>query len=238
MKKALVIVLMVGLLVIGVGYFTFNGRGNLAYAPAPPADPTANWSREQREAVNVMDDLLGQLRAGKIAYTAPTEVDSKGEIEVGAAVGVEASSEELIAELEKHFPAIGVFDDSLQVSEVMVGTIESRGFDFYPPDPIVQIVSAQQPTVWRWRGVPKETGEQTIVVTMSARLKLNDQLQTDRLVETWRTKITVKVSVWDLVVGFVVEHIEFVWGSLLLPLIVLAWKWLQSKKKLSRSDPS
>lgn len=184
--------------------------------------------------VEVLDRILSRLRKGTIQYTAPDEVSIKGEIEIGAVIGVNITSEQLTNELRNHFPTVAIESDTLSVSEVMVGAIESRGFEFSPKEPVAQVVSNSNPTIWRWRGVPKEAGEQPVVVTMSARLKVNDTLSADRLVETWRTVIVVRVSWWDLLWRFLLDHIEWVWGSLLVPLAGVIWKLLKSKS--NRSD--
>ncbi|MDT4794046.1 hypothetical protein FQZ97_265830 [compost metagenome] len=176
-----------------------------------------------------LDRMISRLVRGEIQYTAPSEVSIKGEVEIGVAIGVNTPSEELESELREHFPSVAIESDSIRVAEEMVGSIESRGFDFFPDEPVVNVVSNSAPTIWRWRGVPKEAGEHTVVITMSARLKANGVIVADRLVDTWRKKIVVKVSIWDLVWSWVLKNHQWVWGALILPALAYIGKLIRSK---------
>lgn len=180
------------------------------------------------DIVIALDRIISRLRKGNIQYTAPSEVSDRGQVEIGAIIGIDISEKELTEELRKHFPTVSIESDTLSVAEIMVGSIKSRGFDFTPSEPVARVVSNVAPTVWHWVGVPKEVGPQTVILTMNARLKVNGELIADQLVETWRKEIVVKVSYWDLILNWFLDNIEWAWGALVLPVLVIFRKKILS----------
>jgi len=75
----------------------------------------------------------------------------------------------------------------------MSAVLKSSGFEIIKLTPETQAISFEEITDWKWEITPIKRGEQTLYLTISAILFVNEE-RTPRKIESYRKKIYIKVT--------------------------------------------
>jgi len=80
---------------------------------------------------------------------------------------------------------------------------------------------------WRWHVTPKESGRQQLVATVSAHLLLPGRQEVTRSVLTLERDVDVSFNFID----FINNHLEWLWGALIVPLAGWFFALFQRRRK-------
>jgi hypothetical protein len=94
-------------------------------------------------------------------------------------------------------------------------------------DSAEQVISATDPTLWRWSVTAKKVGSQTLELVVYRLVKYDNQ-DFWREVQTYDADIKVQVTPLQQL-----QSLDWEWiaGAILIPLAVALWGWLRSRKK-------
>lgn len=183
--------------------------------PPPGAPPGPDGIAPRRGDVpETVDELLAQLRSANAAFDAPTSM-TLGDVEELELV---VSRRRSIEDLEDDIDDAGgqVEGEQIRVSEAMEAALVGNGFDIRPITPAVQLVAGAGVTRWAWSVEPSEHGEQRLHLTLSALFTRNG-VDRPYTIRTFARTLEVEVSLQERVSGFVEDHWEWLWATLLVP---------------------
>jgi hypothetical protein len=206
-------------------------------SPLSPSTPPSPTSSIKLNIDKIIQDVLDQLSVGKILFNVPEEMK----------VGETERIEVRIAKI-----ATKDFDSNLtgrgkpQVEPTKFGAetkveLVGNSFDIKGISTGWQVVGGKEPTEWSWDVTPNESGEQTLSIIVTVRVKIPDQgIDSVKNYPVEIKKIKVKINPIKSGVNFVKNNVVN-----LLPLIfgpasivgIVGWVIAKRKqKKLSQSS--
>ena len=117
----------------------------------------------------------------------------------------------------------------IRVADQMSAVLDSAGFEIKELTPKIQAISFEEITDWKWEITPIKRGEQTLYLTISAILFVNEA-RTPRMIESFKKEIYIKVTFIQLLGSVIKAKWEWLWGVILEPLIIWIWKKWKGKK--------
>ena len=201
----------------------------------PGPDSELAKMRELREQIEA-------LPKGNIVLTGPAKM-TVGDVQtVSARVGVAVLMEKL-----RLPPRAGnqAAEAELHVSSEMAATLvaSSGGFEIIPKTPERQSVAEGLPTEWLWQVQAKKDGEQELLATLYALVRVGDTEQRER-VESYTHKIAVAVrpQTWGEWLGAMSQEVDAVKGIVLglgaTATAVLGWfGWMAHRNKKAKGVP-
>ena len=176
-------------------------------APAAAADAGPDY--------DALDKALARLRQASIAYDVPQEMDIDDTRVLRLLISLAATVDDLKKALNDGQPG-GVDGATVKVSPVMEAHLSGPGFKIAADTNEEQPVGAQATTEWRWQIAPQQSGEQLLALVLNARVSI-DGSNTEYMIRSWDKTIKVRVTAWSRVLGFVSEHVEWLWGLIVVP---------------------
>ena len=89
--------------------------------------------------------------------------------------------------------------------------------------------SSRDITVWRWNVTAIRPHKQILHLTLSAILRM-DGSDTEQMLTTFEKEIEVEVALFQHFGKFYDNNWQWLWGTILLPIIIWIWKLRKSKK--------
>jgi tetratricopeptide (TPR) repeat protein len=206
-------------------------------APSPPPPPPAAEPAPAAPApYDELDHVLASMRTTPIAYDPPA-VMSVGETRLLTLVMSPSSSVDAI---EKTLRARGAADpqgETVRYAPRMEAHLAGAGFKIDGVTPDTQAVSASAPTEWRWQITAEKEGVQALELSLNALVTIAGG-DTEYAVKTFDRPIHVQVTPGAKVKAFVSEHVEWLFGLIVVPVAGLFWKKLRPRSSRPRSDQS
>jgi hypothetical protein len=142
-------------------------------------------------ASSALDEVLGKLVAGNIAFNTPEHVRLGKPQIIEAKLAVSLSGDALIAQLNE----AGKKEKArIQVADRMAATLSGgAAFDVSPSGPQQQLISHTQVTTWTWEVTAKQPGTQYLLLSVDAILTVDGKEGT-RNINTFTRKIEVEVA--------------------------------------------
>jgi hypothetical protein len=182
-----------------------------------------------------VDEARKQLPLGPVVFNVPTPVDIDDDCpcRIDAIVSaIDEDPKKLESAIKSENPAAKNFQSAkIRVSPRMVASLSASpdDFDVNPKGDQEQDVGFGEPANWTWTIVPKTWGPHVLMLTMKANVMINGKAEAVSL-KTFSKPILVAVTPFGRAKHLADNHIEFVWGSFLLPFLgFLGWLW---KKKI------
>jgi hypothetical protein len=192
-----------------------------------------NESGGSRELPYYVDSVLENMAQGNIAFNAP---DSMMELGHALTVQLLLDSSRPIEELqrmiqERMIDESGVIEGyQIRISETMEARLTGKGFQITAITPEEQPVSTKEPTEWKWDITAIEYGTQRLHLTLSAILFFQGDKKT-RSIKTFDKIILVKVSFCKRITSFIGKNWQWLWTTLLIPIVSWLWKRKKQDKK-------
>jgi hypothetical protein len=205
-----------------------------AGAKLPPETPTPT-SSPKLNIDKIVQDTLDQLSVGKILFNVPEEmkVGETERIEVRIAKAVTNNFDYKLQGRGK--PVI----ENIKFGTITEVKLEGNSFDIKGISTGSQIVGAKEYTEWSWNVTPKESGEQTLSLIVSVKIKI-PQLEIDSVknypIEVKKIKVEVNpvYSAKDLLINKWSDIFPIIFGSGSIAGVV---GWIIAKrKKLKKSN--
>lgn len=180
----------------------------------PPA------SNEPKDRLAAIDEILGGLDVGHIAFNAPNRMAIDEPTTIQLVLGVKKTLEEL----KKQITAQGEkIEAEVRVSDRMEARLSGSDFSITALTPGVQLVSRNEATEWKWEVTPKKSGKHVLHLTLDVLLNIEGSIAARNL-RTFDREIEVQVS-WSTVArDFVKDNWQWLWATVLVPLAPWIWK--------------
>ena len=191
---------------------------------APPPPPTAF----RRSTLGAIDRELARRELANIAFNAPRA------LHLGEATDIQLllSPTETRAKLQSRLTAIGDrVGARLRVTNTMEARLTGRGFEIEAITPELQAVAKTGVTEWRWEIEPTRTGTRRLHLTLSAIIDV-DGASVPRTIRVFDQTLTIRVTWFDQLSGFVGDNWQWLWTTIAVPLFL--WLWATRKRWLWR----
>lgn len=206
-----------------------SGHGRMA--PSPSVAPKPASSLEE------VDAALQKLDWGQMAFDVPEKLRLEQTALVHLLISPAHTAEQLTNAIrEQTNEAVKIESARIQISGMMEAKLVGSAFEIQPITPEApQMVSRSEPTEWKWEIRPRQSGQQSLHLTLNAIIRFDDQ-ERPRVIRTFDRVIHVDVAPvantpWRLPVAVIA-------GALIvLGLGATLYRWLQNRKRaaLSRS---
>jgi hypothetical protein len=120
---------------------------------------------------------------------------------------------------------------TVRLTNRMKAELAGPGFRIYPLTSDEQAVNSRDTTVWKWNVTAIRPHKQKLHLTLSAILRLSGS-DTVQMLTTFEKEIEVEVAFTQHLGKFYRQNWQWLWGTLLIPIIL--WIWNSRKTKKSR----
>jgi hypothetical protein len=174
-----------------------------------------------------VDKALKSFVEGGIAFNTPKEIQWNNTAVIELFLSPSLSIDELKDKITEAGEREGA---KIRVAPTMSAVLESSGFEIKEFQDKIQGISSVEATKWEWEITPIKRGEQTLCLTISALLSVNGERTPRKIVPTYKKKIYIKVTFIQQLGFFIKDKWDWLWGVILIPLIIWTWKKWKSKK--------
>jgi hypothetical protein len=204
----------------GGGGGTGGGGGSGGDGIGPPPTSTAPS----------VDDLLAELKSASAAFNSPASMNLGDATEVELLVSRDLS----VAELQTELEGGDLGGEQVRVSETMEAQLAGVGFAIQQITPAVQLVGGGGTTRWKWAVEAEESGRQRLHLTLSAIVDRNGR---DRqyTIRTFARTLDVDVTLQDRLNGFFGDNWQWLWATLLVPLV--GWLLQRHRHRKTAAEP-
>jgi hypothetical protein len=200
----------------------------VAVAPIPPPPPPPPPA--PAPGIHTVDEILDSMAEGNLAFNTPPSlvVDERTDVELLL------SLEESIDALRERIEAAGTVEGArVRLAPRMQARLTGRGFAITAISDELQAVAAREPTRWRWEIEAKDSGDQSLHLTLSALLDVAGR-ETPRTLRTFDRAIHVRVTTGQRITRFVGGNWQWLWSVVLIP--VAGWalaRWRSRRRSTS-----
>jgi hypothetical protein len=203
-------------------------RGPLHHRkPVAPPKPVEKTPEEK------LEDAVGRLKTGGLAYSFPEKMKTGQREDVVASIG---SDKVPMVVLKEHVPAENgqeVKTEQTPVTPKMKMTLTSADFDITPQSSDEQMVVGSTPTTWRWTIAPRHSGK--LHLHLAAIIELEDLKQDYTTVDR---DVAVQVDPMDAAEKFIENNWQWLLsGSGGVAVAGAMWKLFKRKKEDEDNDP-
>jgi hypothetical protein len=172
-----------------------------------------------------VDSILERLPKGTVAYNAPEEMalGEQATIQVALSLRLADDLKELIATPGEKLTARVKMDNRIEAH------LQGDGFKITSIGSELRPVPGNDVTRWEWEVRPTEPGQQALRLTVSV-LPNVDERRPPRMLETFDTDIDVKVAWWQQPILFAGRNWQWLWTTLLVPLVGWGWHRYRPRK--------
>ena len=200
----------------------------------PEAGPTEPSPPTPSSPGVVVQKELERLAAGRIAYNPPTEmtVDKTERVEVRISM-------DMAAPLTTGLKGPGTPTvESIPVSCFMKVRLVGEAFSIVEFSSEEQVVPTQGFTEWAWDVTPKQAGDRTLSLIVTARVKA-PEAEGEKDLPIIERQIHVKVNPGSMVSAFFRNNRVWIFPAVLVPLAAALgrWLWEWQKRRKRPGDP-
>lgn len=177
----------------------------LAAAPAPANIPSSQ-----------ADDIIHQLTLANMVIVVPPAANINEKVLVHLLIDTQRDPATDMVTRERLTRA------RVLISKIVNASLVSSGFDVAPITPTRQAISPSQPTTWVWELTPREEGTHSVHVSLNAIVTVGDD-KAERSIRTFDHEVDVTITTTQWVVRFFHNHWEWLFGTILIPIIGVAW---------------
>ena len=231
------------LLVTGLALQVFPAPRPSLPSPSIPGDPPTKTPPSSAQLppkltsrqLAAIDEILVTLPLASIAFNAPTTLRLGDSTVIHLLLSMRHSIEQLQAMIVAAGEREGA---SIRVSPQMEARLSGLGFKIEAITQETQAVSEQDTTEWRWEIEATRLGTQYLHLSLSALLYVADD-QMPRTIRTFQRTIEVTevVEPWSQKLAqFVKDHWQWLWTSILIPIVLWIISILRKRRKRDTSD--
>ncbi len=204
-----------------------------------PDQPRSLGAAPQYETeAELIKRKLDELSSGNILFNPPEQMtlDKKERIEIRLAtdrVSEKDLAEGLVGEGEPRIETIkiGTF---MKVQLCCGPPEEGHAFDIVALNSSEQIVTDTRATQWSFDVTPRKRGLQRLTLTVTVRLNLPDGKEEKVDHPLIERPIRVNVTTTALLKSWLTEHWQWLASTLLIPLVVVLWRFARKSQQRSR----
>jgi hypothetical protein len=197
--------------------------------PPPPAQPPVTGgappTADAAKTDSVADRIIGRLQKARIVFNVPKTL----RIHHTSEIQLRLSVRESLRQLSKQIAAGGKRQGAtIHISDVMEAHLAGTGFKVEAVTPEIQAVSDFGVTQWEWEIEPTKSGTQRLHLTMTAHVVVPGRAEAVHTIRTFAATLTIRVTWFDHVSGFVGNNWKWLWTTVLVPAVgLLLRRWRQ-----------
>lgn len=201
------------------------------HAGTPPptpsaAPPAASNGASAPIASREIDRILANLPYGNIVFNTPGTMS----VNRPQTIQVELSASATVDALRKRITAGGpLSSDRIMISDQLDVHLTGANFLIQAMTPESQPVGTLTTSHWEWRVTPTQSGKQQLELTVNAVLRI-DGVEREFSIQTYDKSIDVKVDWPSSVAAFFAANWQWLWTTLFVPVIVVAWRRFRAGK--------
>ena len=195
--------------------------------------PSPGYSKDSEEyssSLELVDQRIGELDWGNIAFNAPASMRYAQPQTVELLLSASLSVADLQAQLEQK---VGAESAQVRVSNRMEAQLTGRGFAIEALTPDLQAVAREQITRWKWEVTPTGHGPQTLHLVLSAHIDVAGE-DAPFVARTLDREIQVNITIPQRVSGFIQKNWQWLWAAIVVPIAGYLWK---RRRKASPARP-
>jgi hypothetical protein len=201
-------------------------------ATAEPEEVVPPPTAEPLDPAEIVARELAQLETGRILYNPPDEM------RVAETERVEARiTRDMGIPLNEGLSGSGTpREEEIPVTTFMTVRLTGNNFDILPLSSNEQVVAGDLPTSWAWDVTPRASGEQRLMLIVTARVKLAGYPDEQKDLTVIERPIAVQVNPVYSARAFVSENREWIVSAVLIPLLLTAggWVWQRTRRRSER----
>jgi hypothetical protein len=205
-----------------------SGHGRIA--PSPSVAPKPASSLEE------VDTALKKLDWGQMAFDVPEKLRLEQTALIHLLISPAHTAEQLTNAIrEQTTEPVKIESARIQISGMMEAKLVGSAFDIQAITPEApQMVSRTEPTEWKWEIKPRQSGQQSLHLTLNAIIRFDDK-ERPRVIRTFDRVIQVDVgaatasSPWRLPVAAIAAALTAV------GLVAMLYRLLQKRKRVALS---
>lgn len=186
-----------------------------------PRLPTYEKIVEEKQ----LSDPFQEMTWGNIVFNVPDSMklnESKG-------IHLILSETQSVENFEKQIQEQGRLQKRrIQISNIMVAELKGGGFQIDPITEPLQIINKWGINEWRWEITALKPGSRKLYLTMTAIITIDGQ-ERPHTIKSLQETIEIHVTWQQRVSAFVGKNWQWLWTSILIPLI--GWIWERIRKK-------
>ncbi len=171
------------------------------------------------------DRILERMGFGNIAFNAPRSMNLYDTELIQLFLSLDKSIDELKQMIKAEGEKEGA---NIQISNRMVAHLSGPNFQITAITPKEQAIISSDVTEWKWDIKPKEIGLQSLHLTLTALFTIDNDISTKRAIRTFDKTIEVQVTCGQRIKKFFSEYLEFLLGSIIIPIVFILRKRLKN----------
>jgi hypothetical protein len=199
--------------------FPPTATGGVLPTPLPTLDPA-----------QVVANALASLEQGRLLYNPPTEMKFSETERVEARISLNPE-EDLTENLQGSGQPI---EESIPVTNFMKVQLKGQAFEITALNSEEQVVVSPGYTQWSWDVTPQKSGDQSLVLTVSARVKIPDYPDETKDLQVVERVIQVQVSPGRAALNFIEQNLGWIAPIILSACVAaIGWAWRRRKTKIN-----
>jgi len=118
----------------------------------------------------------------------------------------------------------------IKVSKVLSVDLLAPDFTVLALTPQRQALSETEITEWKWDLSKSKPGKHDIHLSINAIVNVDND-RAERSIKTFESVVTVEITPQQWIVAMIKEHIQWIWSTLILPVLLFGWRWIKAKWK-------
>lgn len=207
-----------------------SGTGATAPAPTP--------SRSSANSLEQVDATLKKLDWGQMAFDVPEKLRLEQTALIHLLISPAQTAEQLTAAIRAQTnEPVKIESARIQISGMMEAKLVGSAFDIHPITPDEpQMVSRTEPTEWKWEIRPRQSGQQSLHLTLNAIIRFDDK-ERPRVVRTFDRVIQVEVAATGSYAPWLLPGAAIAAGLILLGALAALYRLSQRRKRVAPSSP-
>lgn len=211
-------------------------RENQDYNRTSP-QPAQHGHSEQptgSQSLDVVEAIANKLQWGSIAFDTPHKLALGESATIELLLSPTKSTQELQSKMKV---AENTSKARIRISNRMEAMLKGQGFKIEALVPQEQAISKGKTTHWKWEATPTEDGDKILHLSISAIIKISSE-DAPLVIQTYSKKIRVEISAAQRVLKFFSGNWQWLWASILVPLLPFLWRISKLIAIKSKSDPT
>jgi len=183
--------------------------------------------KNRKATIKSSSEIADQLVKASIVFAIPSTANITQDIRAQLLIDLVHDLDELSAQLTA--PGVHV-KKKIYVSKIVMAKLDAADFEITNITPTEQAISDFGSTEWLWNLRPKRAGSLQVNVSITAIIFVGDK-STSYHIKTYDQIVNIEVTAYQLVVSWLVKYWQWIISTMILPLIIWAWKIKNERNK-------
>lgn len=198
---------------------------NPSIAPIPSFEIVSGNKRvkpKQTKKANIKTDsgVSDQLMQASTVFAIPSTANISQDIRAQLLINLGRDLDELSSQLTA---AGSQIKNKINVSKIVIAKLDAADFEITNITPTEQAISDTDSTEWLWNLRPKRAGNLQVNLSITAVVFVGEK-STAYHIKTYDQVVNIEVTIPQLLTSWLAKYWQWIISTMVLPLIVWAWK--------------